>query len=219
MLTKDGQATSYPITIAQFPNEPNAIYRTIKWKDVLATDGAGCYQIEISYNIGGIQETLIWGIYDLKQYSISNALKTARIRCIFNLKQDIEGINFTDANVEDSIRFYGFIGNRQPNMEIDNLITQSRVVRTVVRENLNQYEIITDPSSDEIIRKLSDLYLLSENEMYISDYNAHNHSYRINDIPVIVEESPEIEYPDPFTRLAKLTCFVGDRKKNKRTYY
>jgi hypothetical protein len=60
--------------------------------------------------------------------------------------------------------------------------------------------------------------LLSENELFISDYNAHNHSYRYQDLPVIVTESPEIEYYD-FSREAKLTCIVGDKFKNKRSYY
>ena len=30
--------------------------------------------------------------------------------------------------------------------------------------------------------------------MFISDYNSFNNNYRILDIPVIVEESPEIDY-------------------------
>ena len=121
--------------------------------------------------------------------------------------------------VEDCIRFYGFIGNRQPNMEIDNLIYQNRVVRSVVRENLDTYEINTDPYTDETIRRLTDLYLLSENDMFISDYNAFNNSYRINDVPVIVQDSPEIDYIDKLQRKAVLTCLVGDKTKNKRTFY
>jgi hypothetical protein len=88
-----------------------------------------------------------------------------------------------------------------------------------LRENLNSYEIITDPADECIIRPLVELYLLSENELYISDYNVHNHSYRYLDLPVIVQESPKIEYPDEFARKASLTCTVGDKFKNKRTYY
>jgi hypothetical protein len=218
-LTKDGSPTTYPVTIVQFPEEPLAIYRTIYWQDVLISDGEGCYKIEITYNIGGMNGSFTWGIYDLKTYSIQTALTTARIRVKLNLKQEIEGINFTNSEVEDSIRFHGFIGNRQPNMEIDNLIYQDRVVRSVVRENLDTYEIKTDPYTDETIRRLTDLYLLSENEMFISDYNAFNNNYRIQDIPVVTQESPEIDYLDQFQRRAILTCIVGDRTKNKRTFY
>ena len=160
-----------------------------------------------------------WGTYDLKEYSIERALGTARIRVFLNLKQAIEDINFTNSMVEDTIRFYGFIGDRQPNMEIDNLIYQDRTVRTVVRENLDTYTIKTDPYTNETLKRLTDLYLLSENDMFISDYNAFNNSYEIQDVPVTVQESPEIDYLDQFQRKAVLTCVVGDKTKNKRTFY
>lgn len=218
-LTKSGQPTNYPVNIQTFVNEPNARYRTIYWRDVLSTDGEGCYKINIDFNIGGMTGSFEWGIYDLKRYTIERAINTARIRVIFNQNQQIEDINFTDSNVEDSIRFYGFIGNRQPNMELDNLIYQNRVMRSVKRENLDTYEILTDPYTDDVLRKLTDLYLLSENEMFISDYNTFNNSYKILDIPVIVEDSPEIDYLDQFQRKAKLSCIVSDKIKNKRTYY
>lgn len=219
ILKKDGVIASYIPAVNEFPNEANAFYATIPWADVLSSDGIGCYSLEIEYNISGIQGTLYWGQYNLMPYSIENALETARIRVKYNLRQEIEGINFTGANVEDCIRFNGFIGDRQPNTEIDNLIYQNRVVKSVVRENLDQYTISTDPLQECFILPLTDLFLLSENEMWISDYNAHNHSYRINDIPVIVEESPEIDYLDRWQRRAALTCVVGLRKKDRRTYY
>ena len=218
-LTKSGQPTIYPVVIETFVNEPNARYRTIYWRDVLTTDGEGCYKINIEFTIGGMTGSYEWGTYDLKFYTTQRALNTARIRVLLNQNQQIEDINFTDSMVEDTIRFYGFIGNRQPNMETDNLIYQNRVMRSVKRENLDTYEILTDPYTDDVLRKLTDLYLLSENEMFISDYNSFNNSYRILDIPVIVEESPEIDYLDQFQRKAKLTCIVGDKIKNKRTFY
>tara|TARA_R110002126_G_scaffold283159_1_gene432232 strand:+ start:53 stop:454 length:402 start_codon:yes stop_codon:yes gene_type:complete len=132
--------------------------------------------------------------------------------------QESEGINFTGAEVESTFRFYGYIGNRNPNMETDNIIYNNREMKSVIRENLNTYEIVTEPTDECITRPLIDVYLLSENELYISDYNAHNHSYRYQDIPVIVEESPEVEYYE-LSRKAKVSCVVSDKFKNKRTYY
>ena len=220
LLEKDGiPVTSYALTVEEFPNEENAYYTTVQWKDVLALEGAGCYELKITYNISGVAGDFTWAKYTLMPYSIQNALKTARIRVKFNLKQEIEGINFTDANVEDSFRFWGFIGNRQTNTEIDNLTYQNRTVKTVVRENLDSFIISTDPLQECFITPLTDLYLLSENEMWISDYNAHNHSYNILDIPVVVEESPEIDYLDKYQRRAVLTCQVGLRNKTRRTHY
>ena len=218
ILKKGGVITNYIPIANPFVKEENAYYCTILWKDVLASDGPGCYTLEISQNIAGIELNYTWGTYFLKPYSIENALKTARIRVIFNSFQEIEGINFAGSQVEETFRFYGFIGNRQPNTEIDNIIYQNREVKKVLRENLNEYEILTDPICEEFTKRLTDLYLLSENKLFISDYNAFNHSYRIQDIPVIVEESPEITYYD-FSREASVKCVVGDKFKNKRSYY
>jgi hypothetical protein len=218
VLLKHGQPTAYTPTIQSFPNDANAYYWTINWNDVLLSDGVGCYSLQINYNISGVSGDFTWGIYNLLPFTIQNALKTARLRVKFNSYQEIEGINFTGANVEDTIRFHGFIGFRQPNMEIDNLIYKNREVKKVKRENLNTYEVITDPTCEEHIKKLTDLYLLSENELFISDYNAHNHSYRYQDLPAVVEESPEITYFD-FARSALLKCIVGDKKKDKRSFY
>jgi hypothetical protein len=217
-LYKNGSETNFTPTPQLFINEPNAIFTTINWNDVLISDGEGCYKLVIEYNISGIIGFIDWGIYNLLAYSIQNAKNTARVRAIFDGYHEIEGINFSGSNIESTHRFYGYIGNRQPNMEIDNIIYQNREMKRVIRENLNQYEIITDPIEECQLKPLVDLYLLSENELFISDYNAHNHSYRYNDIPVILEESPEIEYYD-FSRKAKLTAKVGDKFKNKRTYY
>jgi hypothetical protein len=203
----------------EFVNEPNAFYATVNWGIILSDIGVGCYELYIEYNISGIIGTISWGSYQLKPYSIENAMKTARVSAKFDGYHEIEGINFSGSNVASTFRFYGFIGFRQPNYEIDNLIYGDRQMKRNLRENLNSYEIITDPADECIIRPLVELYLLSENELYISDYNVHNHSYRYLDLPVIVQESPKIEYPDEFARKASLTCTVGDKFKNKRTYY
>jgi len=218
LIDSNGNGTNYIPTPQPFINEPNAYFTTIQWKDVLNSDGEGCFTLNIEYNISGINGIVTWGMYKLQKYTIQNALKTARIRAKFNGKHEIDGIDFTGSNVESTFRFYGFIGSRQPNTEIDNIIYSDRQMKRVIRENLNQYEITTDPSNECIIKPLVDLFLLSENEMWISDYNAHNHSYRYNDIPVIVEESPKIEYKE-FSRLAELSCVVSDKFKNQRTYF
>jgi hypothetical protein len=201
-----------------FPNEPNAYYTTISWIDVLNSDGIGCYELKIDYDISGVIGSVSWGKYNLKPYSVANALGTARIRALFNGIQETEGINFSGSNVDYSFRFAGFIGSQQPNTETDNIIYGNREMKRVIRENLNTYEINTDPLTECFIRPLMTLFLLSENELFISDYNVFNHSYRYLDLPVIVNESAEIEYYD-FSRKAKLKCKVEDKFKNKRTYY
>lgn len=209
---------NYVPTKNAFLKEENAFYWTINWNDVLNESGEGHYQVVISYNISGITQEFVWGVYDLKPFTIQNALQTARIRVYYNSMQEIEGIDFTGTKVEDTIRFHGFIGKRQPNMEIDNLVYQNREIKKVVRENLNTYEILVDPTCEGVVSKMVDLFLLSENDLFISDYNKFNHSYKYNDLPVIVESSPEITYYD-LDRKAGLRCVVSDKFKNKRSFF
>lgn len=217
-LYKDGVLTSYQPTPQPFVNDTNAYFATIDWYQVLISDGVGCYEFKVGYDISGILGNFTWGVYKLAPYTIQNALKTARIRAEFSGFHEIENINFTDSGIISDLRFYGYIGNRQPNMEIDNIIYSNREMKRVIRENLNSYEILTDPAHRCITQPMIDLYLLSENNLYISDYNAHNHDYCIDDLPVIVKESPELTYFD-FSRKAKVRCVVEDKFKNKRTYY
>lgn len=217
-LTKNGVPANYIPTPKQFINEPNAYFTTIEWSDVLNSDGVGCFHLSINYEISGIVGSIPIGDFDLKFYSVENALKTARVRAIFDGVHETDGINFSGSGVESTFRFFGYIGNRQPNTEIDNIIYQNREMKRVIRENLNTYELITDPENECIIKPLLDLYLLSENQLFISDYNAHNHSYRYLDIPVTLNESASVEYKD-FSRLAVLKCTLEDKFKTNRTYY
>jgi hypothetical protein len=217
-LYKDGVLTTYIPSVIPFPNEANAYYTTIDWNDVLVSDGIGCYELKVDYDISGIQAIFSWGKYRLLPFTIQNAIATARLRANFDGYHEIQQIDFSGSGVESTYRFNGFIGNRQPNTEIDNIIYNNREMRRVIRENLNEYEILVDPSLKCVTQPLVDLYLLSENNLYISDYNAHNHDYCINDLPVIVSQSPELTYYD-FARKASLKCVVADKFKNKRTYY
>lgn len=216
-VLKDGEIVREYAEV-EFPNQPNAYYATVIWQDILNNFGVGCYSIEVQYSIAGVEGTLQWGEYELIEYSIEACLHQARIRAIFNSNQEIDGINFTGANVESAIRFYGFIGNRQPNTEVNNLIYNNREMRSVIRENLNEYEIITDPLCDCLTKQIVDLFLLSENELFITDYNSFNHSYRYLDTPVILKETAQFTYND-LSRLASIRAVVSDKFRNQRTFY
>lgn len=213
VLKKEGETTIYPLAILPIVREANAYYAEINWGDVLTSDGAGCYTIEIEYNIAGIVGSVLWGNYVLMPYSIQNAMYTARVRAVFNSYFYKDNIDFTDTNMQGTLRFNGMIGKRQPNTEIDNIIYGTREMKSVKRENLNVYEIATDPLDECIIKPLVELYLLNENELFVSDYNYHNHSYLYNDLPVILEESADITYYD-WSRKASLVAKVGDKVKN-----
>ena len=217
-LKKGGVDALWQPVVKSFPNDLYSKYVEVIWRDVLAMDGAGCYTLEKDYEISGIEGSEILGKFELKPYSIDGALGTARLRAVFNHFQELDGINFRGANVRGTMRFGGYIGNRQPNKEIDNLVYQNRIIHSVVRENIPTWEMKTDPLHEKYTTRLTDLYLLSETELYISDYNSFNHSYKIFDIPVTLQESEELEYKE-FNRGANVNATFTTRVRNKRTYY
>jgi hypothetical protein len=218
VLKKNGVDTGYQPTQQAFINEDNAFFVQIPWADVLAIDGLGMYTIEIDYSISGITSSFTWGMYDLQLYTPSNADGTVRLKAVFNVYHEIEDINFLDSNVTGTLRLKGFCGKRKLNMKIENNWLNDRNLSNIIKENIPSYEFKTDPIRECKMRRLTDLYLLSSVDLFVSDYNSFNHTYAINDLPVGFEESPET-VPYEFSRYQGLTVNLIDARRNKRTYY
>jgi hypothetical protein len=218
VLKKNGIDSVYQPTPQAFINEPNAFFIQVPWSDVLASDGLGMYTIEISYSISGITSSFTWGMYDLQLYTPANSDGTVRLKAVFNVYHEIEDINFLDSNVTGTLRLKGFCGNRKLNMKIENNWLNNRSLDNIVKENIPSYEFTTDPLRECKMRRLTDLYLLSSVDLFVSDYNSFNHTYAINDLPVGFEESPET-VPYEFSRYQGLTVNLIDARRNKRTYY
>ena len=217
---KCGNPTQLPNLGEQglYPQD-NLVYGFIfNWQEYLNTFGAGVYTISVSFTISGVTGGYDYGQYNLLPYTIQSARGTVRVWSEPNSYSQKELIDYTNSNHKDSIRFNGFFGNRKPNTEINNLITKGRKVEKVTRENLNQYTLKTDPIEIQVSRRLFDFHFLNEDKLLISDHNASNHDYLLFDIPVVVDESPEIEYIER-SRLAWITATFGDRKKLSKTYY
>jgi len=220
-LKKDGVALSnYTLVVKNFDTEKEQYskYVTINWSEVLSLEGAGCYTLEVSSVLSGTPFTTVWGIYNLQPYSTFLAKNQIRLKAVFNQFHTIEDIDFTNSNVVDTLRVFGMFGNRKPNFAIDNLINQKREVKNVIREQINNYELLTDPVKSNYTSKLIDLYLLSETDLYITDHIDFNHVQTYKDFNVIVEDSPEVDYKN-LSNLASVKCVVSDKVRNKRSYY
>ncbi len=204
--------------IGVYPNDNLARGFIYDWKQVLQNYGAGKYKVRVEYNVSGITGGFIWGIYELKNYSIENAKGTVRIWSEFDSYLQTLNIDFTNSNHKDSIRFNGFFGNREPKTDIVNLITKGRKVEKATRENLNTYTLTSDPVSICVTRRVLDFHLLSEDKCLITDHNKYNHDYLIQDKSVVLEESPDVEYLT-FDRKATLIVKFGDRVKNQKSFY
>lgn len=217
-LYKDGVLTEYQPEVIPFVSDPDALYATINWSDVLESDGEGCYEYIIRYVDEFENEfTQTWGKYLLMEWSIENCAGLVQIDSVFNSNQSIQNINFTNSFVADTLNIPGMFGKRDPKTQIDNNIYGNRISVKVVRENLNQYTLETDPITSFLSRKLTDLHLLSENECQITDYNSFNHDNYVN-FPVIVDEVQSPEYYD-YSPKAKFSALFSDKTKNQRSFY
>lgn len=216
-LYKEGVLVDNPTPIS-FKNDTYSKYCQVDWTQQLDINGVGCYTLKIDYTIAGISDTIEWGEYSLQEYDILKVKNTVRLKSIFNSKQSIENIDFTNSNVIDTIRFGGYFGDRQPNTMVDNIIYSDRKMNKVTRENLNKYFLETKSLPINYLENLVDLHLLSENEVYVSDYNFKNPVKYYLDYPCIISESAEIEYIDT-TDKPSLKCVFNDKIKNSRSYY
>lgn len=203
---------------ATFPSDTLTVGYIYDWKQFLQTTGIGCYTIKCNFNIAGIEGSYMIGIYTLKNYSVASASNTVRVWSKFSSYSLSNDIDFTNSNFQDMIRFNGFFGNRTPETEISNLVSKGRKVEKVTRENLNKYELRTDPLNECRTKQLLDFHFLHEDSIYISDHNRSNHSYDYYDKPLVLVDSPTIDYTDG-DRGAKITAYFGDKVLNKKSYY
>ena len=201
-----------------FPNDDLLVGFIYNWREYLTTYGIGTYTIRVDFTISGVTGGYVMGMYDLNEFSIDSARGTVRVWSEFNSYFQKDLADFTNSNFKDSVRFNGFFGNREPKTEVNNLITKGRKVEKITRENLNMWTLRTDPVTICVTRRLLNFHFLCEDTILISDHNASNHDYLLFDVPVVIEDTPEIEYIDR-SRLAKITATFGDRAKLSKSFY
>lgn len=219
-LKKDGVVTTYTPSAVAFPNEPNAYYTTILWRDVYLTDGIGCYELYVGVDYAGLTAEKLWGKYDVQPYQIGDYFTgkgTVRLKSYFNDVNTFEGINFTGAYVVDTLRFKGKFGYWNDLTDVDNVQYTDAERTKVRRENLTEYELRVDLHTKCIIDRLR-FHLVAENACYISDHNADNYSYEYLDWPVIVKEGFNPNWFDG-TRRVKGVAKFEDKQKMTKTHF
>lgn len=218
-------ATTQPAAIA-FPNEPNAFYCTINWRNVFveAEDGPGCYRLFVISEYAGLTASKLWGEYALAKYEtdpnnakIAPQLKTVRIMSVFNDNNTLYGINFTGAKVVDTIRFKGRFGYFNPNTQVDNVEYTDGAMQKVRRENLTNYTLRVDLAGHKIVERLVNDHFLAENACWISDHNPDNYKYYL-DFPVIFTEAVEPEH-FPGTRMVKIGAKYEGKVRRSKTHW
>jgi hypothetical protein len=188
-LYKDGVLTAFVPTAQIFPNDTSAYYCTISWRDVLLTEGIGCYTLVGKSEVSGLEFEQTLGMFDLQQFTWERVDGLVCIRSVFNDANIQEQINFTNAIVMDCLLLDGDIEEYQPTTEINNLIKANRIQEKVKRENRTKWTINVDFADFCHMKRLTDVHLLGENQLFISDYRKDAFDKTILDKPVILSES------------------------------
>lgn len=222
-----GALVQYGLT-PTYPEDELAVGFVWDWKQYLTDPlyGVGKYTTRVDFTIAGEVGGYEIAKFELKEYSIESARSTVRLETRFNSKYQRVNIDFTNSDFFDMIRLKGFFGNREPQTEINQLITKGRVSQKITRENLNKFTLRTDPLGIQYTRRLlgdvkgkvAGAHLIAGNEVFITDHSAFNHDYLLTNIPLVIDESPEVDYLE-LDRHAKLTATFGDRKKLDKSYF
>ena len=188
------------------------------FKQILITNGIGCYTIKANFTIAGITSSFTKGVFTLKEYSVNSARRTVKIDSEFNSMDTPDNVDFTGSDFRDTLRFNGTFGKRQPKTEINQLVSVGYKVEKVKQENLNQYTLQTDPINVCMTRQLVDFHLLHADKILISDHNPRNHSYDYLDFSVMMDEEPKFTYLEG-DRRAKLEVLFKDKVLNSTSFY
>lgn len=206
--------------VCTFPHEEFVSAIVVNWREHLANNGAGCYRVRCDWSIGGITGSYYKGSYDLQPWTIENASGTVRILSTYNDFSRALQIDFTESGFNDTLRFSGSFGYMQPNIEINNHIDVNFVQRKVTNENIKSFELEMHPTTDCYTSRLIDDHLLHANDIWISDHNATNHSWKYKDLPVILkkETTPSLEYPDG-SRYASVKATFEEKVLTQESQY
>jgi len=204
--------------VAVFPQDPLAVGFIFRCNQYLATFGPGKYTITANFTISGITGGFVYAQFDLLPYSISRARRTVRVWSEFNSKSLKDNIDYTGSNFKDCIRFGGLFGDRDPQTEVNNLINKKRRLIKTKNENVNLYELRTNPVDIRVTRALIDQQFLNQDICLITDHNSRNHDYGYLDFPVSFSSMDKPEYIKG-SRLAKIVAKFGDQEMVDVSHY
>lgn len=194
--------------------EPNLTFYIVDWRKVLNLLGEGSYQVKKEITIAGIAVTSYSDTHTLRAFSIDIADKTVRIDSVIDGSMVKQGVNFKGTGFETSVRLRGFFGRPERSYEQDNIARRDYnfVQNTMSGKTEYQFQGLQIPEC--ISTNLFD-FILFGSELYVSDYNKNNHSYRYELTPVKLEGNAGSEY-FVTDRGVNINLTFSDRRENNR---
>ncbi len=160
-----------------FTEQPDLTVIRVNWKNVLSLLGEGVYRVKKTTIIAGIPFDEFYPTFILEEFTHNRADKTVRMDCVMNGELVHLGVDFKGTNFATTLRMGGYFGNRSPKYTQDNLVKRSYKVVQVSMSSEDEYEFQTHLLPECITEQIYDFHLFAD-EIFISDYNKANHSYK-----------------------------------------
>lgn len=186
----------------------------VQWRKVLAVLGTGLYQVERAITVAGLTFSMMSNTFTLEQFTNVTADKTIRLDASMDGTMVHLGVDFKNSEFETSIRTFGFFGRRNPKYKQDNLVKRNYDTVQISMSQENEYEMQTGLIPECITTEIYD-FILFGNELFASDYNLINHSYKFRLHEVELDKNKGGKYYTT-NRDSRINVTFKDRVKNKR---
>lgn len=189
-------------------------YYIVDWRKVLSLLGEGNYQIKQELTIAGISVDIYSDTFTLKQFSIAKADGTVRIDTIMDGKLIAKDTDFNNSGYKTSMRLRGFFGRAEYSYEQDNLAKRDYSYMQNTMSSKREYKFQGLQLPECITDQLFNFVLFGA-ELFISDYNGNNHSYKYEVLPVKLEGNAGTEF-FVTDRGCNINLTFSDRTENDR---
>ena len=204
---------------AAHPN-PDLSYFKVEWHKILTALGEDIYTIRMQISIAGLPaQNVDSNSFILRPWSIAKADNTVRFDCVMDGKLEDSGVDFKGSNFETSLRTSGYFGNLKPDFTQKSVVYSSKyglkmASSQITMSNDPDYIYQANNIPECISRQITD-FLIFGNQLFISDYNLNNHSYRYELTPVEISSIDDYDYPI-ISRSVNISMTFKNRSKNNR---
>ena len=194
--------------------QPDLTYFIVEWRKVLSLLTGTRFQIIKELNIAGISIDVTSDTYILKPFSILSSDKTIRIDSIMDGMLIEKDTDFTNSGYKTSMRLRGFFGRAEYSYEQDNISKRDYSYMQNTMSSKREYKFQALQIPECISNELWNFILFGK-ELFISDYNGNNHSYKYEVLPVKLEGNTGTEF-FVTDRGVNINLTFSDRTENNR---
>lgn len=207
-----------PLSKVNLPNDDDTTAWKIDWKNVVFGLGVnaplitGCYDVFVFFDDNPDVEYKI-GSYHLMNFNDYSAMGDVRLTTYiddYSVKNDV---NFKGSGFYTTLRFQGFFGKMQPNIETTQIEKVTTEVKEIVRNRaIRNYELKTAPLNSCMTKLIDETMLLMASSIKVSDYNPNNHRCYENKEVMLSRDADSVVFNEEAGSLyASMTIKLEDK--------